>query len=414
MMNALSVAFKDILILLKDRGQILMLFLVPMIFILAFSAMFSLQGELEEQITIVPVVNLDPGGEMSTLLLENLNQDRGIQTEDYDQAEAEAALDEQTVNMVLTIPAGFTEDVGAGNETRLRLRYGAEASDSEVEAVMLVVDGVAADLSLETQLIGGLSQMGAMMGDAPPEDQVFTADRIRAQAESQFERAKTAPLVALTAKYPDQITQGREDFRPSTLSVAGFAVMFAFLAAQITASSIFDEKKEGTFRRLLAAPLGKQDLLIGKMLPNFFIAIVQMVVLVAASIVLLPLLGQEAPSLGNSPLGLILVTVLVALCSTSLGILLAAIARTESQVGGISTLVLWVAGLVGGAFIPAFVLGDFLNAIGKVVPHYWAIQAYTDLMVRGQGVADILPELGILAGFTAVFFAIGLIRFRFD
>jgi ABC-2 type transport system permease protein len=283
-----------------------------------------------------------------------------------------------------------------------------------VEAVLLVVDGVAADLSLETQLVEGLSQMGAMMNDAPAEVQVFTAERIRVQAESQFERGKTAPLVSLTDKIPDQITQGREDFSASTLSVAGFAVMFAFLAAQITASSIFDEKKEGTFRRLLAAPLARQDLLVGKMLPNFVIAIVQMVVLVAASIVLLPLLGQEAPSLGNSPLGLILVTVLVALCSTSLGILLAAIARTESQVGGISTLFLWVAGLVGGAFIPAFVLGDFLNAIGKAVPHYWAIQAYTDLMVRGQGVTDILPELGILAGFSAVFFVIGLLRFRFD
>ncbi len=413
-MNALSVAFKDILILLKDRGQILMLFLVPMIFILAFSAAFSLGGELEEQVIVVPVVNLDPNGEMSTLLLENLNQDRGIQTEDYDQGEAEAALNDQTINMVLTIPANFTADVQAGNQTVLRLVYGPDASDSEVETVRLVVEGVAADLSLETQLVGGLSQMGAMMGDAPPDVQVFTAERIRVQADSQFERAKTAPLVALTAKWPDQITQGREDFSPSSLSVAGFAVMFAFLAAQMTASSIFDEKKEGTFRRLLAAPLGKPDLLVGKMLPNFVVAIVQMVVLVAASMLLLPLLGQEAPSLGNSPLGLILVTVLVALCSTSLGILLAAIARTESQIGGISSLFLWVAGLVGGAFIPAFVLGDFLNTIGKVVPHYWAIQAYTDLMVRGQGVTDILPELAILAGFSAVFFVIGLVRFRFD
>ncbi len=82
--------------------------------------------------------------------------------------------------------------------------------------------------------------------------------------------------------------------------------------------------------------------------------------------------------------------------------------------GGISTLILWVAGLVGGAFIPAFVLGDFLNAIGKVVPHYWALQAYNNLMIRGQGVVDILPELGILLGFTIVFFVIGLLRFKFD
>jgi ABC-2 type transport system permease protein len=148
--------------------------------------------------------------------------------------------------------------------------------------------------------------------------------------------------------------------------------------------------------------------------PNFFVALLQMVVIFAASALLLPLIGQEAPSLGNSPLGLILVTVLVALCSTSLGVLLAALCRTESQVGGISSVALWIAGLVGGAFIPAFVLGDFLNTIGKVVPHYWAIQAYNDLMVRGLGVTDILPELAILAVFVAVFFGIGLWRFKFD
>jgi len=413
-MTALSVAFKDILILLKDRGQILILFLLPMGFILAFSAAFAAGQQLEEEVINVPAVNLDAGGEMSTLLLDNLNQDRGIQTENYDQAKVEADLKDETINLALTIPAGFTADVEAGKPTTLRLMYGPGASDSEVEAVRLVVDGVAADLSLETQLVGGLSQMGAMMGDAPEDVQVFTAEQIKVQAESQFERSKTAPLVGLATKWPDQITQGRQDFNPSTFSVAGFAIMFAFLTAQATASSIFDEKKEGTFRRLLAAPMGKWELLLGKMLPNFFVAVLQMVILFAASMILLPLVGMDRPSLGNSPLGLILITILVALCSTSLGILLAALCRTESQVGGISSVVLWIAGLVGGAFIPTFILGDFLGAIGKVVPHYWALQAYSNLMIRGQGVADILIELSVLAGFTTVFFVIGLLRFRFD
>ena len=105
---------------------------------------------------------------------------------------------------------------------------------------------------------------------------------------------------------------------------------------------------------------------------------------------------------------------MVALCSTGLGVLIAALARTESQVGGITTVVLWLAGMVGGAFIPAFLLGDFLNSVGKVVPHYWALQAYTDLMVRGQGLVDVLPAVGILAGFTVLFFAVGLLKFRFD
>ena len=412
-MNVLSVAFKDLRILLQDRGQIVMLFLLPMIFILAFSLAF-LAGEPEEEVISVPVVNLDPGGEMSALLLDNLNDDRGLQTKDYDQAEVEADLKDETINLALTIPAGFSADVQAGKQTTLRLAYGPGASDSELEAVRLVVDGVASDLSLQTQLVGGLSQMGAMMGDAPEDVQVFTAERIRVQAESQFERAKTAPLVGLAAKWPDQVTQGRDDFDPSSFSVAGFAIMFAFITAQSTARSIFDEKKEGTFRRLLAAPMGKWELLLGKMLPNLLIAVLQVAVIFAVSTILLPLIEIERPSLGNSPLGLVLITTLVAFCSTSLGILLAALCRTESQISGVSSLVLWAAGMVGGAFIPNFLLGDFLSAIGKVVPHYWANQAFNDLMLRGQGVADILPELGILAGFTAVFLVIGLLRFKFD
>ncbi|MFZ5917657.1 MAG: ABC transporter permease [Chloroflexota bacterium] len=413
-MNALSIAFKDLMLLLKGRGQMLVLFLVPIGFILAFSAAFAAGEQMEDQIIDVPVVNLDAGGEMSALLLHNLNDGRGLQTQDYDQAQVDAGLNDETIKMALIIPAGFSADVQAGAQTTLRLRYGPAASSSEVQAVQLVIHGVAADLSLETQLVDGLSQMGAMMSDAPPDVQVFTAERIRVQAESQFERSKTAPLVSLSARWPTQTARDEEDFSPSTFSVAGFAVMFAFLTAQATATAIFGEKKEGTFRRLLAAPLARWELLLGKMLPNFFIAILQVIVIFAASMVLLPLVGQEAPTLGGSLLGLILITALVALCSTSLGILLAALCRTESQVGGISSLFLWVAGLVGGAFIPAFVLGDFLNTIGKIVPHYWALQAYNDLMVRGLGVTDILPEMGVLAGFVALFSTIGLLRFRFD
>ena len=412
-MNALNIALKDMQVLLKDRGQVIMMILLPMIFILAFSAA-SAAGQDDEQVIIVPVVNLDPGGEMSQMLLDNLNRDHGIQTQDYDQAKAEDDLENETINLALHIPAGFTADVEAGRQVMLRLMYGPGASDSEVEAVRLVIDGVASDLSLQTQLTDGLSQMGAMMADAPEDVQVFTAERIKAQAENQFERSKTTPLVALVARLPEQITRDREEFNPSSFSVAGFAVLFVFLTAQTTASSIFNEKKEGTFRRLLAAPMNKWELPLGKMLPNFVIGLLQVVIIFALSIALMPLLGLEQPSLGNSPAGLVVLTIVVALCSISLGILIAALARTESQVGGISTLILWVAGLVGGAFIPAFVLGDFLNAIGKIVPQYWALQAYNNLMIRGQGMGDILPELGILLGFTIIFFVIGLLRFKFD
>jgi ABC-2 type transport system permease protein len=413
-MNALDVAWKDIQILLKDRGQVILLFVLPIVFVMAFSAALSASVSSQPAID-VPVVNLDPGGEASQMLIDQLNADRGLKTVEYGaEAQVEADLQEEKIKLALVIPAGFTAGVQAGQVAQLRLLRGPGASASEMETVRLVVEGVADDLSLQTQLLSGLSQMGAMMGDAPQEAQAFTAERIQAQAKSQYERAKTAPLVAVATKFPDVMTGGREEFDPSSFGMAGFAILFAFMGAQVTAASIYDEKKLGTFRRLQTSPLSRFELMVGKMLPNFVIALLQVAIIFGLSIVLLPLMNLGAPSLGNDPLALVVVTVVLAVCSTGLGVFIAALARTESQVGGIATVMLWTAGMVGGAFIPAFLLGSFLNTIGKVVPHYWALQAYNDLLIRGKGLVDVLPAVGILAGFALLFLVVGLVKFRFD
>ncbi len=71
-------------------------------------------------------------------------------------------------------------------------------------------------------------------------------------------------------------------------------------------------------------------------------------------------------------------------------------------------------GILGGCFIPLFILENFLGPLPKIVPHYWANRAFNDLLVRGLGLADVTTEMAVLLGFTALFFVIGLWRFDFD
>jgi len=109
------------------------------------------------------------------------------------------------------------------------------------------------------------------------------------------------------------------------------------------------------------------------------------------------------------------VSLVVALCSTSFGVLIAAITRTEGQMSAMGNVGVWLLGFLGGCLLPPFVLQFLgLGAISKAVPHYWAITAYQDLMVRGRGLADVTPQLLALLAFSAVFFAIGVWRFKFD
>jgi len=191
-------------------------------------------------------------------------------------------------------------------------------------------------------------------------------------------------------------------------------VLFVFLTAQATASALYEEKKQGSFRRLLAAPITKPALLEGKMLPNFVIVILQVVFIFAVAIFIFPLIGMEQLSLGSDPLALALLVLVMALCSACLGIFIAAVARTEAQIGGISQAALWVAGFLGGAIVPFFLLNESMASIGKITPQYWAVTGFNEIMVLGGDLAAVSQNLVALLAFSLLFFAIGLWRFDFN
>jgi ABC-2 type transport system permease protein len=413
-MNSISVAFKDMQIMFKDRGTLFQLFVLPLLFILVFSGALSAIGESEVvSLPTLAVVDLD-GGTDAQSLIEKLALDGSLTIQSASALEAQSLLDENKVIGFLTIPSEFTARLQNSVPVELVFTTGSESSSQKVESTRLVIESIAADMTLESQIIASLQQMGEMQANAPDEYQVFDTERVLAQAHTQFETAQSRPLIAVKQSVPQQDPEQVSTVDLSQSAVPGFTVLFVFMAAQTTARSIYEEKKFGTFRRLVAAPLNKTELLIGKILPNFIIALVQVLVIFAFGSIGMRLLGLTPMPIEKSPLGVILVAIVLALCSSAFGIAIAAIARTENQIGGLSTLLLWGMGLLGGSLIPLFILDRFLGLIPMIVPHYWANRAFDDLLIRGLGVANIALDLGVLLAFSLLFFVIGLWRFDFE
>lgn len=410
---ALRVARKDIKIFLRERGTMLYLFVVPIVFILAFSGVSRAGSVPQDEAITLPVVNLDSDSAESQMLLDALNQGGSIQCELYDQAKAEALLEKGTVKRMLTIPADYGADLSSGHAVTLRLVNGSDASFTKSEAVHRVVTGVAADLSLQSQLISSFRQMADMQAMIDPEQQAFTTEIIIQQAQSQFERSRTNPQLGLEEVWPQHLQEeDAQGTNPNRMLVPGFTVLFIFLAAQTTAQSIYDEKKMGSFRRLLAAPISKPTILLGKVAPNFITGFAQIVVLFGIGVYFLPLLGFEGMKIGNDPLALAVACLIILICSTSLGVLIAGIARTEAQISGLSQVVLWLFGFAAIWMDQLSAISPF-DMISKLIPHTWANGVFMDLFVRGQSLADIVPSLLVLLGFTVVFYVVGLWRFDY-
>jgi len=409
-MRALSITRKDLLILLKDRGSLLLAFLLPVVFILAFSLADIAGASSTNEAVALAVVNADPGT-AGQQLLDGLTAG-GLRVEAWSEQDAQRALAAGDLARYLVIPADLS-DVGLDHAATLRLVTHPDADARTTEAVRSVVAGAAGELALRLQLVAAFEGLGALLRAAAPEVQAFAPDATTALAEPPGDRDATSPLIAIEETVP-RFADEQVDLNSTLLRVPGFTVLFVFLTAQSVAASIFIEKRQGTFRRLLAAPVGRASLLVGKMLPNLIIGLAQIAVIFAVGRWILPLLGLERLTFGRDAFGLIVTSVVVALCSTSVGMLIAGLCRTEAQVSGFSMVLLWVMGALGGSFYPTFLMSGFLRTASALVPHSWALRAYNGLLVEGGTLADVLPELGVLGGFTVLFSAIGLWRFRFE
>jgi ABC-2 type transport system permease protein len=145
-------------------------------------------------------------------------------------------------------------------------------------------------------------------------------------------------------------------------------------------------------------------ILAGKMLPFFFIAIVQMLFVLLVSSYVFKM------SLGNSPLALAVIIIATALSVATLGILVSSLVKNESQAGGLTILVVLVLAVISGC------ISDSIQIMGPnmITPHYWARQGLLNILQRGMGLEGVLTPAAVLLGLSVIFFVIGARRFKFE
>jgi linearmycin/streptolysin S transport system permease protein len=112
---------------------------------------------------------------------------------------------------------------------------------------------------------------------------------------------------------------------------------------------------------------------------------------------------------GNPALvaALILAAVVAAMGISSL---VATLARTPSQAGGLNAIVALSLAALGGVFIPLSQAPESLVVISQITPHYWFLRGINSLAASTTGLTDILPSLLVLVGMGVVFGTVGLMR----
>ena len=92
----------------------------------------------------------------------------------------------------------------------------------------------------------------------------------------------------------------------------------------------------------------------------------------------------------------------------------AGLVRTYQQQTSVASLVMTASGMLSGIFWPVEVMPAFMQTIAKAMPQYWAMQGFTNIMLRGNDVTSLLLPGGILLGMTILFLTFGVSRVTFE
>lgn len=207
------------------------------------------------------------------------------------------------------------------------------------------------------------------------------------------------PVVSLLY---NPLMKGAYNFVPGVMGL-----ILILICAMMTSVGIVKEKEIGTMEVLLVSPMKPVYIILAKATPYLLLSLVNIATILSLSYFLL-----DVPIAGSLTL-LVSVSILYALVSLCLGLLISTVADTQQAAMLVSAVVLMLpVMLLSGMMFPIENMPKILQVLSNIVPARWYISAVKDIMIKGLGARAILPEISILAGMAVFLVALSVKRFK--
>ena len=411
MRNLWYIAKKDLVQSLKDRNSIFLMLIMPLVLIAAIG--FALGGIFNSgssQISISVALNNQDNGFVGTSIIQALNiktDQLKITVKQYSDPNKvkDAVANDSNINAGVIIPAGVSDQLtsATSNSTlpkNLVQVYSLPGSnDARPTIIQNIVTGIL------TSEVGGATAVGQVYSVCNQPGNHCDQSTINAQSIAGIVGKASADGGASAVQ---TLTAGKAvKINSFDQVVPGYAVFFALFGINAVAGTILQEKEDGTFRRLLIAPIRKYELLGGKLLAQFLLTMLQLAVLFTVGYFAFHL------TIGSWP-GVIAMLIVTSFATTGLGILLVSVVKTRRQLNPIVTLVVLITSAIGGAWWPLFLEPVWMQQLAKIGITAWAMEGLNGVMILGKDFIQVVPDILGLVAYGLICFIIALRVFRFQ
>ncbi len=363
-----GIVVKEFIQMRRDRLTFAMMVGVPLLQLLLFG--FAINVNPKHLPTEVLLGDNGPQGRTLLYALKNTSYFdfvRLLKTE----AEGQDALARGEAQFVISIPENFSRDLLRGDRPSILIE--ADATDPVATGYALGSLNTLVNTALQSDLKGPLAYLNGTSG---PFD------------------------LRVHALYNPEVNT-QYNIVPGLLGV-----ILTMTMIMITGLAITRERERGTMENLLSMPTRPLEVLVGKITPYILVGYVQLgLILIMAHFLF------QVPVHGSVLLLLTSALVFIA-ANLAMGIMFSTLAKNQLQAMQMAFFVFLPSILLSGYLFPFRGMPVWAQAIGEVLPLTHFLRIARGILLKGNGLQDVVPELWPIALFAAVTLTIGVKRYR--
>ena len=372
---------KEFILILRDKQALAALFIMPAIFILIMSMALKDTFNSERSFVQYTVIDQDLSS-ISKQIVSALKKNRTLQLYKdtiTDNQQLQNALNND-LHFALTIPKGYAAKFSHEESDILHLDV---ASDVKQDMLALFKGELAGIITrIHVQLL--VKELEPMLPG------------LTEKADIAMQNATNSMEIHFNGLKPDQHPNSTQQSVPSW-------IVFAMFFIVIPMSTIFiNERKQNTLLRMQAMNVSIPVLFAGKIVPYMLINQFQVWLMIAVGVFIVPLFGADALTLGNSLLGIVMVSTGLSLAAIGTAILIAVSVNSVEQATTIGGLINLLFGAIGGVMVPTFVMPQSMQNLSTISPMSWGLEGFLDIFLRNLGADAVILESLALAGFGIV------------
>lgn len=391
---------KEFLLMTRDVHAVAVLFVMPAVFIMIMS--LAMRDLFEQHNTVhidVLAVSRD-GGNAAQTFMKAMADLPAFNFHLIEQDVATEKVQEQMLSrdykFALLIGenfSAFVEDREKGKHAKPLVLFVNPSVNLQTQMILTsALEGKLAKLRKDA-LIDRLGELLTAAG--------MDAKQFKATEEGQVE-VRYAYRGARASAAPSAVQQ----------SVPAWLVFSMFFIVIPISNTFISERGQGTLMRLKSMNVSRCSLILGKMIPYLLVNALQVMLMIAIGMYVVPLLGGTSLTVGDSLGGLALIAGSVSFSAIAVALLIASLARTTEQATTIGGVLNIIFAALGGIMVPKFVMPAFMQEIARLSPLSWGLEGFLDIFLRNGTVSDVLTESLSLLLFGAVMLVLTIIALK--